>query len=147
LLAEEQRLLDEFIAAIGAERSALDATDTADLVAATERKSALATRLAAIEHSRDEALRSAGHAAGRTGMEAWLALPANAGARPAWQALLAAAARARDANDANGKLLALRLQHNRQALDVLLGESAGGSTYGADGQVAGSGTGRRLGSA
>lgn len=37
-------------------------------------------------------------------------------------------------NEANGKLIALRLQHNQQALNVLLAAADTAATYGPDGQ-------------
>ncbi len=37
-------------------------------------------------------------------------------------------------NEANGKLIALRLQHNQQALNVLMAAADTAATYGPDGQ-------------
>lgn len=50
-------------------------------------------------------------------------------------------------NEANGKLIALRLQHNQQALNVLMAAANATSTYGPDGQQQSSGGGRILGKA
>jgi flagella synthesis protein FlgN len=44
------------------------------------------------------------------------------------------ASEARALNEANGKLIALRLQHNQQALNVLLDAANAAATYGPDGQ-------------
>ncbi len=46
-------------------------------------------------------------------------------------------------NEANGKLIALRLQHNQQALNVLLAAANTVATYGPDGQQH-SGVGSRI---
>ncbi len=46
-------------------------------------------------------------------------------------------------NEANGKLIALRLQHNQQALNVLLAAANTAATYGPDGQQQ-SGVGSRI---
>lgn len=54
---------------------------------------------------------------------------------------------ARALNEANGKLIALRLQHNRQALNVLRSAADAAVTYGPDGQQQSSLGGRSLGSA
>jgi flagella synthesis protein FlgN len=54
---------------------------------------------------------------------------------------------ARGLNEANGKLIALRLQHNQKALNVLLAAAQSAATYGPDGQQQASLGGRILGSA
>lgn len=57
------------------------------------------------------------------------------------------ASEARSLNEANGKLIALRLQHNRQALNVLMTAADAVATYGPDGQQQSALGGRILGSA
>lgn len=47
-------------------------------------------------------------------------------------------------NEANGKLIALRLQHNQQALNVLMAAANTAATYGPDGQQQQSGPGSRI---
>lgn len=47
-------------------------------------------------------------------------------------------------NEANGKLIALRLQHNQQALNVLMAAANTASTYGPDGQQQQPGLGSRI---
>ncbi|MDP1652678.1 MAG: flagellar export chaperone FlgN [Rhodocyclaceae bacterium] len=49
-------------------------------------------------------------------------------------ALRELAAEARALNEINGKLIALRLQHNQQALNILLAAADSATTYGPDGQ-------------
>ncbi|MDP2808775.1 MAG: flagellar export chaperone FlgN [Rhodocyclaceae bacterium] len=56
------------------------------------------------------------------------------------------AAEARSLNETNGKLIALRMQHNQQALAVLMAAADQAITYGPDGQQRGGGGGRSLGS-
>ena len=53
------------------------------------------------------------------------------------------ASEARSLNETNGKLIALRLQHNQQALNVLLSAADAVATYGPDGQQR-SGVGSRI---
>lgn len=77
-------------------------------------------------------------------MAAWLG--GEEAARDTWQALLALAARARALNETNGRLIAERLAHNRQALAVLLAAADQAALYGPDGQPRPLGGGRSLGS-
>jgi flagella synthesis protein FlgN len=64
-----------------------------------------------------------------------------------WDKLLQRADVARERNRVNGQLIAKRMQHNQQALTVLLNASNQPGLYGADGQHRAMGTGRSLGSA
>lgn len=57
------------------------------------------------------------------------------------------ASEARSLNETNGKLIAMRLQHNRQALNVLMTAADAVATYGPDGQQQSALGGRILGSA
>lgn len=57
------------------------------------------------------------------------------------------AAEALALNEANGKLIALRLQHNQQALNILLAAANGAATYGPDGQQQAAIASRSLGKA
>lgn len=110
----------------------------------------MAAQLAALDAQRDEALAAKAHPAGRTGIEGWLpTLPATEqrGARANWNSILERAAKAKLGNEANGKLIALRMQQNQQTLGVLLGEPADASIYGADGQRSNKAGRRTLGSA
>lgn len=56
---------------------------------------------------------------------------------PAFQDL---AAEARTLNETNGKLIALRMQHNQQALSILMAAADPAVTYGPDGQPRASGS-------
>jgi flagellar biosynthesis/type III secretory pathway chaperone len=150
MLQEELAVLGEFLAAIAAERRALTDGTLDKLPATTEQKSALATRLATLESQRETLLGGAGQPPGRQGMENWLATQPTATRgtlQERWNALLEGAAKAKTENAINGKLIATRLQQNQQSLGGLLGESAGASTYGADGQRSSGANRRTLGSA
>ncbi len=150
LLQEELAVLGEFLAAIGTERRALTEGKLDTLPVTTTQKSVLATRLATLESQRDALLSGSGFDKGRPGMERWLAgqpAASRSSAQRRWQSLLDGAAKAREENEINGKLIATRLQQNQQALSGLLGESAEASTYGADGQRSSGANRRTLGSA
>lgn len=150
LLRDALDTLGEFLAAIRAERQSLDGGDGSALAETTQRKSALATRLADIDTQRDALLGAMALGAGRRGIEAWLdTLPPGSRQAPqrTWLAVLERAAEAKRENDLNGKLIAARLQQNQQALGVLLGESGDAGTYGADGQHNARAGRRTLGSA
>lgn len=146
LLAEEVRLLQLFLDTLGREQTRLSQGVVDDLTALAEEKSALAGQLAALCAEREGVLSPAPEG-GRAAMLAWLDSPAGKEQRPLWSRLLELAAQARNLNEINGKLVALHLQNNQQALATLL--AAGGQlvTYGPDGQQQGGGSGRSLGSA
>ncbi|MBL8478246.1 MAG: flagellar protein FlgN [Sterolibacteriaceae bacterium] len=150
LLDQTIGALKEFLAAVADERHCLVKGDTSQLLAIAEKKSALATRLSDLDTRRDAALGAAGLGIGRAGVEAWIAARP-VGMRPAahksWQIYMDLATEARDENELNGKLIAAHLQQNQQALEALLGSSAAGGTYGADGQRSMAASRRPLGSA
>lgn len=144
LLAEEVRLLGSFVELLHQERQLLQDGTVDALPALAERKSALAGQLADLNGQREKQLAAAGLGSGRPAMEAWLATgPAH---RTKWQKLLELADLARNLNETNGKLVAILMQNNQQALATLL--AAGGQlvTYGPDGQQTGGGGGRSFGS-
>ncbi len=146
--------LQRFLAVIATERQALISREINQLPAFAEEKSALATRLATLESQRENRLHEAGFAAGREGIDAWLAANAStptsltSTAIPAlWQQLIDLAAEAKRENETNGKLIAALTQQNQQALGILLGQSADTTTYNADGQQKSVASRRPLGSA
>ena len=72
---------------------------------------------------------------GRPGIDAWLASQPNPEAeRVCWQELLELAARARDENQTNGRLIGLLLRQNEEAISLLVSGGAD-SVYGNDGQT------------
>jgi flagellar biosynthesis/type III secretory pathway chaperone len=146
LLASEISFLQRFCALLDEERKALTGAKAEDLPRIAEEKSTLATRLSALESSRDSLLKKSNSDSGRTGMDAWLKTCANPTAdRAQWNRLLDLAAKARSENETNGRLINLLLKQNQDALAVLL-SSGGGSIYGPDGQQRSLGGGRSFGS-
>lgn len=150
LLLETNSVLGEFLAAIEAERRCLSGSDVGALSGTTNRKSDLAAQLSQLESQRDAALVAKGFAAGRAGVEAWLAslaVQSSRAPRATWKSILESVKKAKRENDLNGKLIATRLQQNQQALGILLGEGNDSNTYGADGQRSAKAGRRTLGSA
>lgn len=146
LLAEELQALQTFVALLRREQALLTEGTVDTLPALAAEKSDLATTLGRILQAREQALKAAGLAGSRAGMEAWLD-SSGASQRPAWQELLSLTAAARELNETNGRLINLRLQDNQQALAVLMAAANQAVTYGPDGQQRASGGGRSLGSA
>lgn len=150
LLEQTNAALQDFLAAIAAERDCLINGDINRLSELAEKKSALATRLAGLEAKREAALAADGFGVGREAAAAWLkTVPAASrqGAANVWQQCQERAAEASRENAINGKLIAARLQQNHQALSTLRGETATTATYGADGQQKAASGRRPLGSA
>ncbi len=150
LLQASQSVLGDFLAVIESERLTLSKGDVDTLQSITTQKSALAARLAELDTQLDAALLASNHPVGRPGVERWLTTPpvsAKLSSRTTWTSVLELAAKAKQANEINGKLIAARMQQNQQALGVLLNEGGESSTYGADGQRNSSAGRRNLGSA
>lgn len=146
LLEQTVADLKRFLAVIATERRILVTGDIDQLPEIAAEKSALATRLAALETQRDAALDAAGFGARREGIDAWLAARPATSSHNVWKVYLDLAAEAKLENEINGKLIGARLQQNQQALAALLGE-ADTTTYGADGQRNTASGRRPLGSA
>ncbi|MBL8393757.1 MAG: flagellar protein FlgN [Candidatus Accumulibacter sp.] len=99
------------------------------------RKNLLGTRLTEFADQRSQVLAAAGLSADRVGLDAWFASHTEeTGTRTAWSVLLSLARQARELNRVNGEVIELRMQHNSQALDVLLGTTGALGLYGPDGQ-------------
>lgn len=139
--------LHRFLAVISTERQALIFGEINQLPAFAEEKSALATRLATLESQRENTLCEAGFAAGREGVDAWLAANTTFSTSALWQQLINLAAEAKRENETNGKLIGVLMQQNQQALGILLGQSADSTTYDANGQQKSMAGRRPLGSA
>lgn len=147
-LADELGELERFLTLLDAEQAVLQQGEADKLPPLVAQKSALAARLGQLLAQREQSLINAGFAGGREGMESWLARQSNASRLlEQWQRLLTMAQTARDRQDTNGKLIALQLQHNQQALAALMSASGRPLTYGPDGQQRVGGGGRALGSA
>lgn len=147
LVAQELGLLQDFISLLRQEESLLTRREAGRLTQLAEEKSALAARLGALASAREDDLANRNLPAGRPGMDLWVASPEGASSRRRWEQLLVLGAEAKMLNETNGKLIALQLEHNQQALNAILAAADKAATYGPDGQQKTSGSGRSLGSA
>lgn len=150
LLADELKGVADFVAVLESEQALLvSPVDVDALLELVKSKSELSSRLAQLTEQREKLLTPpGGPRPGRKGMEAWLeTLSATDAARTLWGKLMQIAARARTLNETNARLLNVHLQHNQQALAVLMKAANQAVTYGADGQQRTGGGGRFLGSA
>lgn len=124
------------------------AGDIDRLTPLVEEKTRVATRLGQFAEQRNQLLTAAALPTTRKGMETWLSRLAPADpTHKTWQSLITVTAEAQALNESNGKLIAMRMQHNQQALNVLLAAANQASLYGPDGQTKPSGGGRLFGSA
>lgn len=144
VVERELALVERFLAILLVEQAALRRGAVDGLEAFTAAKAEMASRLNAASDEREAWLASEGAAAGRSGLEAWLAAhPEDQAAGKAWRKLIAVAEASRDANRLNGQLIAQRLQFTHQALVVLAGETPAAGLYDRDGQST-RGTGSRI---
>lgn len=143
LLAEESGALEGFVDLLRREQELLAEGDIETLSSLAVEKAAMAERLGRLSLQREDSVA----ADGCKDMNAWLARSENHSHETAWQQLLDLARQAKTLNETNGSLIKLRLQHNQQALAVLLAASNLAVTYGPDGQQYTAGNGRPLGSA
>ena len=125
-LREEFEALQAFVGLLRREQALLTEGNIEALPLLTAEKSALAGRLGQLSGDRERA-------APTPGMEGW-------------QSLVDLAAEARALNETNGKLIALRMQHNQRALAILMAAADQDVVYGPDGQQR-MGSGRSFGSA
>lgn len=150
ILREEVALLRTFIGVLKTEQEALVKSELDRLLPLASEKSNLTLSLANLTEQRGHLLAAASLSPDRAGMEAWLgrmgSTPGEA-VKVEWMNLLSLAAEARALNQANGVVIGTRLQHNQQALSVLLSACDKASLYGPDGQTKTQGGGRFFGSA
>ena len=147
LLVEEAAQLRGFLDLLSREQKSLADGDLERLLPLATEKNECFTRLSGLGEARGRALAAAGLAASRQGMETWLAQQPEAGKiRRDWQEFLDLAEQARTLNETNGKLIATRLSHNRQAFSTLMSAANQAALYGPDGQARPVGGGRSLGS-
>lgn len=140
-------MLHSFVTLLRHEQSLLVDGKADTLGDVAEEKSGLSGQLALRAAAREDELDRRGYAAGRAGMDDWIKSADGATSRRRWQQLLELAAEARALNETNGKLIAVHLQHNQQALNTLLAAVDQATTYGPDGQQRAGAGGRSLGSA
>lgn len=148
VLKHEIVALEAFIANLQLEQQALVAGDIDQLPPIVEEKTRLAASLTQFAQQRQRLIRAAGLPDDQTGIEAWLAAqPPKSADRADWTNLLALTSEARTVNETNGKLIAMRMQHNQQALNVLLSAANQATLYGPDGQTKPTGGGHLFGKA
>jgi flagellar biosynthesis protein FlgN len=147
LLAQELSTLESFVTLLRKEQALLSSVANEGLAALADEKSRAAIELGHLASARDQQLDRLHLPPGRAGMDAWTLTDAGSASQRNWDRLLALAAEARAINEANGKAIALHLQHNQQALSVLMAAADRTATYGPDGQPQAGVSGRSLGSA
>ena len=140
ILSEENSSIRAFVALLKEEQGLLTSglnDDIEKLPALTERKDRLSVELNTIAMNRGSKLLALGLTADRSGIDTWLqSHAANTTLGALWENTLALASEARELNRQNGDLIAIRMQHNSRALDVLKGTGLGLDLYGPDGQAA-----------
>lgn len=144
LILEEVSAVDRFIDVLKREQQTLVEGHTDLLAMLATEKSECCNSLDRIGRKRLLMLSSAGLAPAPASLKPWLDAQPQ-GLRDAWQGLLLKAGEARDLNRQNGEIINAHMQHNRQALTVLLEISNRASVYGPDGQPRPSSGGRILG--
>jgi len=136
ILNEETRTLRAFLDLLEQERKALLEGNADQLLAFADDKNRLSGELSRLALRRAQWLAAAGHGSGAAAVAAWLQRqPPDAPLRKTWQALLDLAAQARARNEECGALIRTHMQHNKQALSVLMSASNQATLYGPDGQA------------
>lgn len=133
-LEKELRLMGEFLQILEEEAKVLEegATESA-LAETTTRKNAIADALATSAAERNAALSEMGLEADGPGLCAAAdAHPTLAGLR---RELLNATERAREQNEANGRIIEVFLEHNQRTLDTLRRLTGVGDIYDASGKT------------
>lgn len=126
------------------EQNTLATGDVDALTPLIQQKNSVAAELTAFAQQRNALLAAEGLAPDRAGIEDWCARhPANTDVSTAWSRILLLARDARELNRVNGELIQIRMQHNAQGLEALLGASRSLELYGPDGQTAAH-SGRRI---
>lgn len=135
-LKHELVLLDEFVGMLQAEQRAL-ASGAADLLAGIgEQKVAHLEKMNRAANTRQSVLSAAGCLASDTqGIADWATQTEGPQVRQLWETLIARATEARQLHEANGGLIAARLQTTNEILEVLSQQARYTNLYGADGQA------------
>ena len=118
LVQDENVLLRDFVALLGQEQALLLEGDVDALMALAGQKTQLFRRLQFTADERTRVLAAARLKPDAAVMQA--ILEGNAAALANWQESLELVAEARSRNNLNGQLITQRMQHNQQALAVLL---------------------------
>jgi len=134
-LKEEVELTNELIGILKEEQSYLVAADIKGLVAVTEQKSRVVSRISVLTMQRYSRLAQAGFKAMERGMRVWLdSTPHDSWIDAEWAALLKLAQSVKSLNNTNGILIGKHITYNQNALNILRGTRATGF-YGPDGQA------------
>ena len=146
LVQDENVLLRDFVALLGQEQALLLDGDVDALMALAGKKTQLYRRL---QFTADERTRLLAAARLKPDAEVMRRiLEGNPAALAQWQDTLDLASEAHALNALNGRLITQRMQHNQQALAVLLAAAEQpAATYGPDGQSRPHVSGRHFGSA
>jgi len=123
------RLLD----ALREEHQALMRRDMTALDNAVNKKSQQVAELEVLGRDRDAALKAAGHAAGREGIESWLSRQPNGAVKKLWQELQNLLLRCQRQNQINGGIVETSRRYIQRALSLLQGQSAEPALYGPSG--------------
>lgn len=134
-LNEERAAIHSLLELLRQEQTHLIDADVEGLSKLTEEKSRIATQMSELAKRRHGMLAAAGFDATESGMQAWVDNPAATTTdRDSWKELLELAQSAKELNRVNGLLISQHMGRNQSALNVLQGNSQGGSFYGPNGQ-------------
>lgn len=145
LIEAESSQLRDFLALLEREESLLVSGDIDGLPALTAEKNERYRQLQRLHDDRARLLGRGGFANDAAALRKLCARAPKILAR--WDESLALAARARERNAINGRLITERMQHNQGALSVLLSAANHPQLYDAGGHSRPTGSGRSLGSA
>ncbi len=120
VVGEMRQAVDALEEALRDERAALDAADADALDAVGVRKQQQLEQLETLDAERL-------HLAGELD-------PVDPAAVPGWDAVLAGLESCRGMNDVNGRIVQRRLQHVREAIDLVTGADRGAALYGPGGK-------------
>lgn len=134
-LHEERTAAQTLLNLLRQEQVHLVDTDVNALSALTEEKARIAAHMSSLALKRHSMLSQAKFEASETGMQAWLnSAAATAADNEAWNALVTLVKEAKEQNRVNGLLIAQHMVRNQSALNILQGNSQGGTFYGPNGQ-------------
>lgn len=145
LLAAEAGLMEAFIGLLQQEQEAIKGGDAQALEHLTPEKMLLVGKLNGQSEQRNQLLSACGLQHDRIGVEGWLANnPKETRVAGLWEKLKKQVAEAKELNLLNGKLIAVRMQHNQTLLNALVAPAVPqNNLYGPDGQPTQL-TGRRI---
>ena len=145
LIEAEANQLKKFLELLESEERALVCGDTDGLLTLAKEKTERYRQLQSLHD--DRSLLMVRYGLGKDGNALRELLTKLPRAQARWDEVLTLAARARDRNDINGRLIAERMQHNQAALSVLLSAANRPQLYDAGGHSRPGGGGRMIGSA